>query len=101
MTSILTDMPKAKSREIEDQNAEVVTKMIDLHYELNRDLVELMALKKEIEKTIWQLENPTYRLLLSKRYIDCKTWEWIAVEMGYTWQHLHRLHKRALDMIKM
>lgn len=100
VTTILSDLPKAKSREIEDRNAEIVAKMIDLHYELNQDISILIDLKKEIEGVISNLDNPTYRLLLTKRYIDCKKWELIAVEMNYSYRGVHKIHKIALDRLK-
>ena len=37
-----------------------------------------------------------YQLLLEKRYLCFMPWEKIAVDMGYSIQHIYRLHDWAL-----
>lgn len=61
---------------------------------------ELVSIKLEIIRAVERVENPTLRALLEARYINLKRWESMAAEMGYSWQHLHKLHKRALRSIE-
>lgn len=56
----------------------------------------LYAYKAEAEERIEGIENDDYKLLLTLRYLRFKTFEEIAVEMGFTFQWICELHKRAL-----
>ena len=47
-----------------------------------------------------RLDNTIYRTLLIARYINCKTWEQIADEMGYDLRWIYRLHGKALKAIE-
>ena len=57
---------------------------------------KLYELKAEAEARIEAVPNDDYKLLLTLRYLRFKTFEEIAVEMGFTFQWVHELHKRAL-----
>jgi len=37
---------------------------------------------------------------LQYRYLDGKTFEWIAAEMNYSWRQIHRLHSQALTNLR-
>ncbi len=80
---------------------EVIDKMIDLEDELNSDIDELVDLKREIMGVIKGVENREYQTLLEMRYLSFKTWERIAVDLGYSIQHIHRLHRQALGKISV
>lgn len=53
----------------------------------------------EIERAIDALP-PTERNLMRLYYINGKTWESVCVSIGYSWKQVHRIHGRALDMLK-
>lgn len=59
------------------------------------------ALAREIEQAIESLEDDRLRLLLRYRYISGWTWERIAVEMGYAYRQVTRLHGKALEEIRI
>lgn len=80
----------------EDKMTELISKIIDLQKELKIDIDNLLDLKLKIIHQINSLDNDDYKLLLMLRYLNFKTWEEIAVEMGYTYQWIHVLHGRAL-----
>jgi hypothetical protein len=80
----------------QDKMLEIMPKIVDLENEINRDIDNLLYLKLKITKQIDSLDNDDYKLLLTLRYLNYKTWEQIAVEMGYTYQWVHVLHSRAL-----
>ena len=99
VTSMISGIPRGENSEIQDKTAETVAKLLDLVSSLNEDIVRLVNLRKSIEETIKSLENSTYRILLTKRYIEGKKWENIAVEMNYAYRHIRRLHNRAINQI--
>ena len=99
-TSTLTGMPRNPNR-ASSTMADAVGKIIGLHNEINRDIDRLVDLKREIVTVIKAIENPEYQTLLEKRYLCFLTWEKIAVDMGYDLRWLYRIHKRALDEIRV
>lgn len=101
VTSMISGIPRGENSEIQDKTAETVALLLDLVSSLNEDIIRLIALRKSMEEEIGHVENSTYRILLTKRYIEGKKWENIAVEMNYSWQHIHKLHNRALLRLKI
>ena len=67
-----------------------------------RELVEKkLDIRREISRKIEEMGDETEGTLLRYRYIMGLKWEDIAVKMGYTWQHTHKLHGRALNDFEM
>jgi DNA-directed RNA polymerase specialized sigma subunit len=64
-----------------------------------QDLLRWQGLYQHIERLITGLDDPTLRLLLTKRYLLLKTWQQIADELGYSRIHVHRLHQKALNAL--
>lgn len=95
-TSTLSDMPHSPNKNIHSME-NIIVKMIDLEEEINCDIDTLVDLKREIVSIIKHIDNPEYQTLLELRYLCLKTWEQVAVEMGYDQSYLHKLHKRALN----
>ena len=77
--------------------ANTVGRIIDLQNEINRDIDELVDLKAEIREVIDAVPDTDLRLILEERYLNWKSWEQIAVTLGYNLRYLHRLHRQALD----
>ena len=80
----------------EDKFSELIAKIVDLQEEINNDVDNLLDLKLKITDQINSLDNDDYKLLLMLRYLNFKTWEEIAVEMGCSYQWVNVLHRRAL-----
>lgn len=99
-TCILSGMPK-KPNMATTRMADTIGKIVDLQAEINRDLEQLMELKRDIVDTIKAVDNMEYRFLLERRYLCFKSWDQIAVEMGYNVRHAYRLHDAALNSIKI
>ena len=97
-TSTLSDMPSSGTRNIHSMES-IITKMIDLENEINQDIDMLVDLKREFVKIIKRINNPECQTLLELRYLCFKTWEQIAVEMGYSIQNAYKMHERALDAV--
>lgn len=75
--------------------------LIVLEDMIDREVDRLRAMKLEIYEVIKQLEGVDtlcYDLLM-KRYIDCKKWENVAVELGYDYYYVKgALHGKALKL---
>ena len=97
-TATLSDMPHSPNKNIHSME-NIIVKIVDLEKEINQDIDQLVDLKREIVTTIKRIDNPVYQTLLELRYLSFKSWEQIAVEMGYSLQHVFRLHERALKYV--
>ena len=80
---------------------DIIVKMVDLENEINADIDSLVDLKAEMVSVIKNVRNPELQTLLELRYLCFKTWEQIAVELGYSIESIYRLHREALKNIKM
>ncbi len=61
---------------------------------------ELFAVKQEIQKAIFTVNDRTLRELLQRRYINGERWEKIANDMNYSYRHtIMELHPKALAEI--
>lgn len=73
--------------------------------ELERELIkkryERIVSFQNVQAAIEDLEDETEKDLLTYRYLKGIKWEEIAVEMGYSWQHIHKIHATALKKLKM
>lgn len=97
-TSTLTDTPSSGTRNIHSMEG-IIVKMMELENEINADIDVLVDLKKEIMSIIKKINNPEQQTLLELRYLCFKTWEQIAVDMGYSIQNAYKVHDRALENI--
>ena len=97
-TSTISDMPKNPSP-ASSPMADIVCKIIDLQAEINTDIDRLVELKRDIVRTIKSVDNSEYQTLLELRYLCFKTWEQIAVDMGYRVRNVHTLHNEALKKV--
>lgn len=73
----------------------------ELEYTLIDKYIEQVQVRDKIERLVNRSPNPTHRCLLRYRYIEGQTWEAIGQKMNYSYQHVHRLHNKALEAIKM
>ena len=74
----------------------VFAKIATLEQEINAEIDELIRVRTEIEHTISAVADEQLRLILIARYINCKTFEYIACEMHYSYKQICRLHGKAL-----
>lgn len=97
-TTTLTGMPRNPNRNTSTM-ADAVAKIVDLQAEINHDIDRLVDLKREMVRLIKNVENTEYQTLLELRYLCFKTWEQIAVDMGYNVRHVYRIHDEAVEKI--
>jgi len=74
-------------------------KMGDLHREIKADIERLLDLKKEILWTINKLNDVSQQLILEMKYINGKSWEDVARNLGFDHRWILRLHGKALKEI--
>lgn len=100
ITTVPSTQPKGGGS-IYGKTEDIITKIVDLEAEMNREIDQLLELKQSIENIIAAVEDDRERMLLKYRYLDGKTFEWIAGEMNYSWRQIHRLHNQSLMNLKM
>lgn len=100
LTPVYSSQPKGGGT-IYSRTEEIIIKITDMEEAINADIDKLIDLKQEIERVIDSVPNDKERLLLKYRYLDGKTFEWIAAEMNYSWRHIHRLHSQALSNLNL
>lgn len=74
-----------------------IARLDELIRDTNREWDELIEMREQAKSFISKLESATQQEVLTKRYIQNKRWEQIAVEMNITWRHTFRIHRAALD----
>ena len=94
-TVTYSDMPRNPNK------GHSVIKIIELENEINKDMVELVELKKDIIRRIKAVESTELQTVLELRYLSYMRWEEIAIELGYGIDNVFRLHRNALDEIKI
>ena len=97
-TGTLSGAPKAATPNPHSME-DTIAKMVDLENEINEDIDALIDLKAEIMRQIKRVENTEYQTILELRYLCFKRWEEVSVELGYSIQHLFRLHDEALEAV--
>lgn len=97
-TGTLSGAPKAATPNLHSME-DTIAKMVDLENEINEDIDALVDLKTEIMRRIKRVENTEYQTILELRYLCFKRWEEVSAELGYSIQHLFRLHDEALEAV--
>lgn len=59
-------------------------------------IVKIQVPKYKILVALKKLEDPEYQVILEERYLCFKKFEQIALDLGYSIQHIFRLHEKAL-----
>lgn len=80
----------------QDPMADRVIQLVNLEKELNSRIDKLIDLRAEIVNLIQQLDSPIQMQVIYKRYVEFKKWDDIEKETNYSFQHLKRIHIRAL-----
>ena len=96
-SQVITDMPTGGVERTDILT--LITKIEDSQIELIQKQSKLVDIMESIEHTIDGLEDSTERLILRSRYLQCKKWEQICVELNYSWRQIHRLHSNILKKI--
>ena len=71
----------------------------DIQSKLDAAIAVHADLRDAIAAAIGAVEDARLRYLLERRYMDGRTWEQIAEDMGLTYQWVCTLHGKALELI--
>ena len=82
------------------KNPHKFDRLVELESTVDNKVDELIALKAEILNTISNLNDNRQRIILTEYYLEMKTWEQVAVDMNYSFQHTMRMHGYALKEIQ-
>ena len=93
-----SDMPKGGTPV---DLADLIDDKLELERRINRLVQKGRSYKSEILDIIDEAEDPRHAEVLEAFLIDCKTFEEIAEESGYTTRHVIRLYSKAVDSIKL
>lgn len=84
------DRMRTKAKELRMQ-------LMSLETKLARIRSDRWTLRMHIIEDISKVPDPVHRRILSLHYLEGRSWEWIAVEIGYSYRHTTRLHGEALQ----
>lgn len=79
-----------------DSMSKKVAKYVDLENEIHEDIERLTELKHKVIGQIHILDDPKYINVLFKKYIEYKGLKEISKELGYSYDHIRRVHGWAL-----
>ena len=97
-TVTYSDMPRNPNKG-QSRLEDCVIQIMELEAEINRNMIRLVELKKDIIRRIKAVENAELQTILELRYLSYMRWEKIAIELGYGIDNVFRLHRNALDEI--
>lgn len=102
--TITTDPTGEKAVQIvtkyEEQYKELSKQLRQYEFELIIRSSKMWSKRMEILDTLSNIGDSTLYKILTYRYIDGKRFELIAVEIGYTFRHVIRLHGQALKKVE-
>ena len=79
-----------------DKTARLAILLAECETALTEEASKLWSKRIRIISQLGELKNPKHQQILHLRYVECKTWEVIAVEMDITWRYCYMLHGNAL-----
>ena len=90
----LDGLPKGQGAK--DKNARLAILLAECETKLTEELSAAWKVRMEIVETLGKLSHKHQRLL-HEYYIQNKTWEVVAVDLGITWRYCYMLHGSALN----
>ncbi len=95
----LSDLPSGSKQDASFVN--VVIKIVELEKLIDAEVNRLVDLKKEIREVINNVEDNNQKLVLKLRYLQYLKWDAVAIEMNLSSKQVHRIHKEALEAVKL
>jgi len=95
-----TSKDKIQVGSVSDIVGSSIPAIVDLDYYINARIDKYVDKKQEIESQIEMMSDDVLKSILLKRYIHFHEWEQIAIDLGYTYRHVTRLHGEALRTFK-
>lgn len=82
------------------KNPHKFDRLVELESLVDAKIDEQIACKAETLETIMKLQDRRQRLVLMEYFIDMKTWEQVAVDLNYSYQHVMRIYGYALKEVE-
>jgi DNA-directed RNA polymerase specialized sigma subunit len=98
-TSVVPQRQSVRNRNVH-RLEDIVEKIIDFECEINKDIDELVELKREIDCVIKRVTSLEERTVLEMRYLSLLPWEQIAVKLGFSLRNVQYIHGRALSEVE-
>lgn len=95
------DAIHSQTNNIKDNVSRHVIKKIELIKDIEKDIYKYTLQKNNIINDIYKLKEKKYIDVLTKRYVEFKSLEKIAVELNYNYDYIRQLHKKALTEFKL
>ena len=95
---IIDDMPKPEPEQ--DRLGELLGEIEELIELYNEKQSNLIKQQMKIEDCIDKLDSSLERNIMRLRYLESMKWEKICVEVNYSWENVHRIHRKILSKIK-
>lgn len=73
--------------------------LADLSRQIENNIYKRLRMLTDIQDAIETVEDVRCRMLLRKRFIECKDWKRISAEMGYSDRQMKRLYGKAVKEI--
>lgn len=97
VSSKINDTPTKSS--YVTSNDDLLCKVIDYENEINKDIIRLIDIKKDINNTINKLQDSRARTVFHSRYILFKSFDDISKELNYCKRQVLRIHKEVLKSL--
>lgn len=95
--SVLNESEKVQTSGSKDRIGNMVAKMVDMEREAQEYVNVYSELRRKIIMQIDSMPKETHYKVLFAKYIEDKTFDTIANEMGYSWRQIIRIHGAALS----
>ena len=79
-----------------DRLSETFARIDDLERKINARINDLISLKEDTLKVIYQISDKDQQNVLIARYVQGERWEKIAVDLNFSIAQVYRLHGKAL-----
>ena len=96
---IINDMPKSCNME-NDMIGNLLADIEDLINIYKEKELKLIKQQIQIEKAIEKLDDPIDRNIIRLKYLNGHTWEKICVILNYSWNGIHKKHRKILEKIR-
>lgn len=84
----------------QDKLSDAVAKIVDLEAEIDKEIDFFIDARKAVTRTIDKVDDARLHTVLNMRYVQFKTWEQIACDMGCSYQWVCKLHGIALQAVE-
>ena len=96
---VLSDTPKGKGKSNE-RLEQIIDEKQQLINDYKAQIKKSHIIMSKIEVAVNSVSDERFRTILSMRYLDGRTWEYIADKMNYELRWIYILHGRALNKIR-